>query len=137
MPAATSGAAGLASTPACGSRREARRHRRARRLQRQAALVYLHLGVRVDCAGQMEVLQEARLEVVQPAVAVSELRLQRLPRDGLRALQDVQAVGEPAINVEGERVVAQSLYGGLFDRHGMPLELLKEGLRQPHRVHEE
>jgi hypothetical protein len=78
--------------------------------------VDLDLGVGVDGKGDGQCLLEPVLEVVEALPAATELLVQRVSagRGGLG--QGVQAVGQPAVEVERHAIVDDLPDRGLLDR---------------------
>src|SRR4051794_41542164 len=92
--------------------------------------MHFDLSCWIDRQRKIESLAKLTPKVIQPSETLPELILQRLPGNRGRTTQNMQAVSEPAIHVERQRVIGNLAHGPLLNGHGMPLELVEEHLRQ-------
>jgi len=103
---------------------------RAARFEDHALVHHIHVRPRINGQCHRKCLGPLVFEVVGLEVSSAELALQRLPCHQLRPGQDMEAVSQPQVAVEGGGVVVDGADGRLFERDGVLLELLKEAFGQ-------
>ena len=91
-----------------------------------AVIFDVHPGLRISGNGFREGLYELRLPRPLMSVTCSELLKKIAPAYGGSAVEMVEPVREPDVNIQGDGAVFDLLDGGVPKRHGMAAELLEE-----------
>jgi hypothetical protein len=86
----------------------------------------VHPGLRISGNGLREGLNELWLPRPLMSVTCSELLKKIAPAYGGSAIEIVEAVREPDVDIQGDGAVFDLLDGGIPKRHGMTAELLEE-----------
>src|SRR5262249_29658553 len=97
----------------------------------------INIRMLVDGGRDLESVDEALLEVVQALIRGAKLSEEGLPAYMLRTRQYMEAVSQPAVNIECLRVVRDRPDRCLLEWDGMLFQLFEKGLRQPGRLQEQ
>src|SRR4051794_13326410 len=102
------------------------RYRRPAWVQDQPLVVQIDVGGRIHRTCNLQRLDEPLAELADTLVRRAELSMEGAPRHHTWGCQDVEAVGEPAVDVDGLTVVAQRPDRRVFQWNRMALQVLKE-----------
>jgi hypothetical protein len=99
-----------------------------------AFLSHVDLCIGINRHRKLQILKENGLEVVHSPKPGAKLSFKRRPAYRPRSLEYVEAVRQPAIEIQSQGVPLQRPDRRLVEGHWMSLELLIKGFREPDAI---